>query len=404
MQKQEKEDPRPYAAGSSFFRKGLMKQLSIMIKPASSLCNLRCGYCFYADVTNLREVRSYGIMQEDTLRKMLQNIRAGLSPKDRVTFAFQGGEPLLAGLDYYRRFTEITGAWKDISISYAIQTNGTLLDDEWCRFLSEHRFLAGISLDLHKTSHNAARRDAEGNGTWNRVMDAVSLFRKHHVEFNVLCTLTREVARYPGKVWRTIEKEDFRYVQFTPCLDDLDAAGKSSGPEGPDKEKHSSYALTLVAFADFYREIFRYWLPEFEKGNYYSIKLFDDIVDQLAFGIISSCGLNGICQPQLVVEADGSVYPCDFYCLDEYRLGNLTEDSLEQLYLASAASPSHARQALTEYCAACPYVSLCGSGCKRMRREVFYSPETAKCGYRAFLDEALPDLVRIARQRRITGS
>ena len=365
-----------------------MKQLSIMIKPASSLCNLRCKYCFYADITSQREIRSYGIMKDAVLDQMLKNIRQDLSPGDHITFAFQGGEPALAGLSYFGRFTEICDSWKDIDVSYAIQTNATLIDEEWCRFLKEHHFLTGISLDLHRTSHNSTRLDTEGNGTYQCVMDAISLLRKYKVEFNILCTLTSDIARYPGKVWRTIEKEDFRYVQFTPCLDELDM------------EKHHSYALTPSAFADFYREIFRYWLPEFKKDNYYSIKLIDDIVNQLAYGICTACGLNGVCQPQLVIEADGSVYPCDFYCLDEYCLGSITKDSLKDLYTASVSSPAHTRPALSPDCMTCPYVSLCGGGCKRMNREVFYCPDEKICGYRMFLDEAMPELVRIAREQR----
>lgn len=369
-----------------------MKNLSIMIKPASSLCNLRCKYCFYADISNLRDVASFGLMSEQTMQEMLKKIEMDLNPGDRITIAFQGGEPTLAGLNYFRKFVEIVSGWDSrIHVAYALQTNAILLDDDWCSFFAEHRFLLGISLDLLPDCHDAARVDEKGEGTYKRILQSVRCLEQHHVEYNVLCTLTNQVARHPQQVWKQILKLDLHYVQFTPCLDELENPGESA------------YALTPKRFASFYTEIFRFWLEDFKKGRYRSIKLFDDVVNQLALGIRSACGMGGSCSPQIIVEADGSVYPCDFYCLDKYKLGNITELSPTGL-LASGEMKAFLKREhrRPELCGGCMFVQLCGGGCKRMQRETCCSGEDSFCGYCEFLKECIKDLNQIAMAERRT--
>lgn len=364
-----------------------MKQLTIMIKPASSLCNLRCRYCFYADVSAHRSVSSFGIMTPQTRRNLLRNIRTGLAAGDRLTFAFQGGEPTLAGLPWFRDFTDETEQWTDIHVRYALQTNATLLDEDWCAYLKQKHFLVGISWDLLPECHNAARVDAKGKGTDKQVLKAIGLLEKCGVEYNVLCTLTNLVARHPEKVWSQLLKQQIRYVQFTPCLDALDA------PQG------NPYALTPARFAAFYSRLFALWYPEYEKGRYRSVKLFDDIVNLLAYGIPTACGIDGHCRPQIVVEADGSVYPCDFYCVDACRMGNLAKDSLQSLLESPAAASFLARpHTQPGLCADCPYSRLCGGGCKRMQQQVCCAQGSLTCGYRTFLSVYLPQLRRIAAE------
>ncbi len=207
-----------------------MRQFSVMIKPASALCNMRCKYCFYHNVTSLREVYSFGIMKSETMELMLENILKDLEDGDYVTFAFQGGEPTLAGISYFEKFVQIVGTWqKNINVSYAIQTNGINLDENWAKFLHNNNFLVGLSLDLLQDQHNKVRIDDKGDGTWKKVAGIIDLMRVNKVEFNVLCTLTNGIARYPKKVWNQILKLDLKYVQFTPCLDDLSGEEKKKG-------------------------------------------------------------------------------------------------------------------------------------------------------------------------------
>ena len=362
-----------------------------MIKPASSLCNLRCRYCFYAEVSDSREIRSFGVMEKETARKVIENVFSCLDTGDAVNFAFQGGEPTLAGLDFFRFFVSCAEELRERTktrLFWALQTNGILLDAEWCAFFKEHGFLIGLSLDGMKDSHDSNRIDAAGKGTFARVTAARRLLEKHGVEYNVLMVLTNQTARHPRQVWNFLCKEDIRYVQLIPCLGELEGDA-------------SPYALTPERFASFYTEFFRLWSGDFERGRYRSVKLFDDLVNLLASGSRNACGLTGQCQPQLVVEADGSVYPCDFYALDEYRAGSLAQEPVSAVYekavMAEFRNRPTARLAL---CADCSYAPLCGGGCPRMRREVCGTPDAGMCGYREFLKECLPALRRYAVRER----
>lgn len=367
-----------------------MKHISVMLKPASSLCNLRCRYCFYADVSDSRDVRSFGVMERDTARRILENIFSRTEAGDAVTLAFQGGEPTLAGLDFFRYFTaEAERLRGKTKLSYALQTNGTLLDEDWCRFFKAHDFLIGLSLDGMQAVHDANRVDAAGKGSYARVRAAKALLEKHGVEYNVLAVLSNALARHPQQVWSFLCREDVRYVQFIPCLGGLDGGA-------------SRYSLTPERFATFYTQLFRLWSADFERGNYRSVKLFDDLINLLVDGSRNACGLTGQCQPQIVVEADGGVYPCDFYALDEYRVGSLADSPIDELYGKEAMGDFRARP--TEklaLCEDCPYAPICGGGCPRMRREVCGAPDAKSCGYRMFLESALDRMQLYAARERM---
>ena len=329
-------------------------------------------------------------MTDETVERMLENIRRDLSPGDRVTFAFQGGEPTLSGLPFFRHFTELVARWDPvIRVSYSIQTNATLLNDEWCRFLAEHLFLVGVSLDMLPESHNAVRVDAGGSGTYGQVRQAIALLEKHRVEYNVLCTLTNEIARYPKRIWSQLCKLDIRYVQFTPCLDELEKSGESI------------FALTPRRFSSFYKGLFPLWLESLQKGNYRSIKFFDDVVNLMAFGSPTACGINGVCQPQVVIEADGSVYPCDFYCLDCYSMGNITRNRLSDMQESPGRIAFLNREhRIPKLCGSCRYARFCGGNCKRMQRQICYGETDDYCGYQDFLDTCGGALQQIAKDQR----
>ena len=367
-----------------------MKHLSVMFKPASSLCNMRCKYCFYADVSSLRDVTSYGIMSQQAADEMIANIFCDMERGDRLTLAFQGGEPTLAGLDFFRHFTAEVDRYRDkgVELASALQTNGLLLDDDWCAFLKERNFLVGLSLDGPAAYHDANRVDAERKGTFQRLIETKKRLDRHGVDYNVLMTLTGALARHPQQVWRFMEEQDLRFVQMTPCL-------------GPLDHQSSTYALTPERYAAFYRTFFDLWFQSYQRGVYRSVKLFDDIVNLMAHGQCNACGLLGRCQAQMVVEADGSVYPCDFYVLDEYNVGNLRTQRLREVWEAAQKSgfTSRPREPLT-LCGTCPYRSICGGGCQRMHREVFYGPNDTACGHRMFLDHAMPRLQQVAMMAR----
>lgn len=359
-----------------------MAYLEFMIKPVSSLCDLRCTYCFYHALASHRQTPSFGRMEEVTVDGMLSSIRASLSVGDRVHFVFQGGEPTLAGLAFFRSFFDKVAAWKDINTTYALQTNGLHLDDEWCEFLRDEQVLVGVSLDLLPDAHNAARVDAAGAGSYDRVVASLARLRAHGVETNVLCTLTAQVALDPEGVWARILALDLDYVQFTPCL----------GGEEP-----SPLALTGELYASFYTRLFELWYADYMGGGRRSIKLFDDIVNQLLLGRPTACGMDGVCRPQLIIEADGSAYPCDFYCLDAYRLGNITERAPTELLSSPVISAFCARRAaLPARCEGCRYRVFCGGGCPRMQSEMYATADG--CGFQTFLTACGARLFRLAEE------
>lgn len=365
-----------------------MKSLSIMIKPASSLCNMRCKYCFYGEVSDIREVKSFGFMTEEVMRDILRMIEKDMDNGDRITFVFQGGEPTLAGIGFFEKFVSLVKGWRvNANVSYALQTNGILIDEKWCAFLKNNNFLVGVSFDILPENHDELRVDAEGTGTYKRVLHSVKLLEKYEVEYNVLCTLTNSIARCPQKVWNRILQFNIKYVQFTPCLGNLK------------NDANGVFALTPKRFATFYTVIFKLWYDAYKREKYISIKLFDDIINLLVLKIPTACGINGFCKPQFVVEADGSVYPCDFYCLDEYKLGNIKEqgflDLLNSQNVQKFLSRPHTQP---QACDECHYGHFCGGNCKRMQTEICSDESHGYCGYRDFLDKCGKDLLAISNE------
>jgi len=352
-----------------------MKHLTLMLKPASSLCNMRCTYCFYHDVAALRSNASFGFMNKEVAKKIIENTFCELISGDHITFAFQGGEPSLAGLDFFLYF--IAHVKKTVpagvKVHYAFQTNGLMITEDWCRFFKLHKFLIGLSLDGDAALHNRNRIDKQCKGTFSRVMKTKKLLEQFNVDYNVLCVLTSESARRANRIWDFILRENISYVQFIPCLQPLEDCAPA--------------ALSSERFYRFYSELFRLWKVEIAKGNMIVVKLFEDLAVSLLTGHPLSCSLSGRCTPQFVVEADGAVYPCDFYVLDKYKIGDLSKNSIKTIFDDLVISSFYAIYQENLHCDGCRYSSWCHGGCKRM------SVYGEACGMRLFLDECLDDLL-----------
>lgn len=362
-----------------------MKHISVLIKPASSLCNLRCSYCFYADISALREVRTYGMMKDEVTQRMIENIFRDLTAGDTLTLAFQGGEPTLAGLNYFKMITALVNAQKkQVQVHYSLQTNGLVINQQWCNFLKEHHFLVGLSLDGFSRYHDTNRVDAAGNGTFHKVLRTKQLFDENGIDYNILCVLTNALAKEPQEVFRFIQQQAIDFIQFIPCLDDLEAT------------KGSTHALTPESFNNFYQNLLSLWLKELKKGRYISIKLFDDIINLLVKRQVTACGIHGNCQIQYVIEADGSVYPCDFYALDDYRMGYIQEKTLRELFETDCSKDFLcSRTHLPKKCLSCPFNSVCRGGCKRMKDAMYVNEETNFCGYQTLLEGFIPQVPKI---------
>lgn len=344
----------------------------MLVKPAGPACSMRCGYCFYRDVASRREGACGAAMAPDVASAVVRRALE-VAPDASCSFDFQGGEPTLAGIDFFRRFVgEVEAGRSRQRVSYAIQTNGLALDDEWCAFLAENRFLVGLSLDGTRALHDAARPDAAGRPTWDRVEASLHRLRRHGVEPTVLCVLTREVARHPQQVWRGLDSLRVRYVQFIPCVAELDGVGPAA-----------AHALTPERFASFYRGFLDAWERGSATGHPMSVGLFDDVMALSLGRRPRTCGVLGACAPQFVVEADGTVYPCDFHATDEWALGSVVESPLEELaagrLLRSFLSRGRER---AEACGDCPFEGICHGHCPRLS-SAFIDGDS--CGYRDFL-------------------
>ena len=367
-----------------------MPPINILIKPASSACNMACKYCFYRDVAEHREQAFEGML---SLQKMERVIRAGMEYADHsCSFAFQGGEPTLAGLDFYRGVVELQKKYarSGVEIHNAIQTNGMLIDEEWAAFLAENRFLVGLSLDGPAELHNLNRLDTVGEGTFNRVMRAARLMEKHRVEFNILCVVTGRNARSVEKIYRFYRRQGFRWLQFIPCLDSLE---QQRGEE--------KYHLSAENYGDFLIRLFDLWYEDLQHGEYISIRHLDNWLSILLGGQPEACSMTGQCAVQFVVEGDGGVYPCDFYVLDEWRMGTVGESSFAEMQRGEVAARFiQASLRVPDKCRRCRWYGLCRNGCRRNRMTLLDGEIDRNCyceAYQRFFSQREKQLMQAAR-------
>ena len=362
-----------------------MPPVNLLIKPASSLCNLRCKYCFYADVSESRQRSSLGMMSLETLEQIVR--RAFEYADGFAGFAFQGGEPTLAGLDFFRSlltFQEKYNA-KKLPVHNSIQTNGMLINEDWAKFFSDHHFLVGLSLDGTRESHDALRQDAAGHGTFDRVIRAAETLSRYRVDFNILCVVNNFVARHPRRVYEQLKS--YGFLQFIPCLDGFEA-------------EKNAFSLTPARYTDFLRQTFDLYYRDFMSGHYVSVRNYDNYIHMLMGHPPENCAMNGQCSCYCVVEGDGSVYPCDFYVLDDWKLGHVADNTLSEMIASKrAAEFIAASQYVSEKCRSCRYYPICRGGCRR-EREPFINGHPGlnrlcDC-YRTFFDENLNRMLGIA--------
>ena len=375
-----------------------MKAISVLIKPASGNCNLRCKYCFYNSIIRNRETENYGMMDLDTLEILVKKVFE--SADIACTFAFQGGEPTLVGLDFYKTLIELQKKYntKNIQVNNALQTNGIVIDDNWAKFLNKNNFLVGLSLDGPKDIHDTNRTDVNKKGSYNTVMNAVRLFNKYGVEYNILFVVNAYVARHITKIYNFFKKQKFNYLQFIPCLDPLEE--KPGGHE---------YSLTPEKYATFLKTLFDLWHEDVVKGKMISIRTFDNYIGMLLGYRPEACGMMGECNCQFVIEADGGVYPCDFYVYDDWYMGNIKEQSFEELYNSNTAKNFiDVSKHVSPECKQCKWANICRGGCRRTREPFengkpvlnYYCPS-----YMEFFEYAMPRMQQLARMfgRKITG-
>ena len=365
-----------------------LRQLSFLIKPASSLCNLRCKYCFYEDESENRNQKCYGIMKAETTDRLIASAVDATCDGAMISVGFQGGEPTVAGLDYFRHFIEEEKKYPGRKFSHSIQTNGYALDEDWASFLSENNFLVGISVDGYKDLHDLHRKNASGEGSFDRIASNLELLKKHNVAFNALCVVTKQCTERPHRVYNRLKGMGFEYLQFIACLD----------PIGAERGKQS-YSLNPEDYGRFLCATFDDWYKDWKEGHFTSVRQFDDYIHLLTGVMPSSCAALGKCGSYLVVEADGSLYPCDFYVLDEWNLGRIGEVSVIQAINSEKAKSFRSDNGrLPEPCKTCSWLPICHGGCKK---DITYNgnePENYFCpAYKFFFEYASERLMEVAR-------
>jgi uncharacterized protein len=335
------------------------QSISLLVKPTSGLCNLSCSYCFYRRVKEL-----YPEMQTSMSRPAAETMirKALFAGATLNSFCWQGGEPLLMGLDFFRDAVAFQKKYARPGqvIENSLQTNGLLLDDEWCGFLREENFLVGISLDGPAPVHDFYRKDHAQKGTFSEVMRSIGLMKKHGVEFNILCLLTDRNIKSPVDLYNFFRSHDFKFLQFINCFenDHLSGALKAFSVRGEET-------------GEFYIKLFDEW---FEKDFFdVSVRFFEDILLYLVDGVKASCCYNDKCSSYLVVEYNGDCYPCDFFVFREWKLGNLIKNDIRTIMKSPLRSRFASLKAdLPEACRKCRILSFCRGDCTRFR----YLPET----------------------------
>lgn len=327
---------------------------SLLVKPVSAVCNLDCAYCFYLD----READPYRSLPErrmslETLERLVDTFLFYSFPNS--VLAFQGGEPTLAGLKFFEKLIEFEKQYgrDGQSVSNSIQTNGILIDDDWCGLFREYRWLVGVSLDGPQEMHDAYRRNKAGQGTWRQVMRGIEILGKNQVEFNVLCVLSQANVGRPKELYRFFRGLGVDYIQYIP-LAEFDGDGNPLPP-----------SITAEQYGRFLVETFELWWPERRKAR---IRCFDNLAEALAGRSPGDCSLLETCDSYCVVECNGDVYPCDFFVEREWKLGNVMVDSWAEIARRERRFGFAAKKTLAApECLACEYQPVCRGGCLKYR-------------------------------------
>ncbi|MBR6348492.1 MAG: anaerobic sulfatase maturase [Spirochaetales bacterium] len=365
-----------------------LQSVSLLIKPASSLCNLRCRYCFYEDESENRTQKCYGIMSTQTMDRLLESAVQATEKNAVISLGFQGGEPTVAGLDFFRHLISEEQKYPDRRFLHSIQTNGYAIDSDWASFLGATHFLVGISVDGYKELHDTNRIDASGNGSFDIVRENLEILKKHKVDFNALCVVTSLATAKPHRVYNRLKDLGFSHIQFIACLD----------PIGQERGKQS-YSLLPEDYGRFLCAVFDDWYRDWKEGSYTSVRQFDDYIHLMTGTAPSCCAAAGQCGYNLIAEADGSLYPCDFYVLDDWNLGNIAEISVSQA-LESEKALSFRKDfgKRPDECRTCTWLPVCCGGCKR---DITFSDGKAEnyfCpSFRFFFEYAAERLEEIAR-------
>jgi len=360
---------------------------NIMCKPVCGVCNLDCSYCYYTmKPRELYPGTKKFMMSGEVLERYTQQYLAAMPT--RCEFGWQGGEPTLAGLEFFRKAIDLQKQYgRDGQIvANALQTNGTLLDDEWCEFLRESRFLVGISLDGPPQWHDHFRRDHRGEPSFHRAWAGVELLRKHQVEYNVLVTLNSVNAPHAGDIYRYFVNRGVEYLQFIPILE-RDESGRVL-----------DFSCKPDQFGRFLLDVFEQWATR-DIGKV-SERFIDNLLHKFIYDKASMCCYADRCANAHILEFNGDLYACDHFVYKPWLIGNIMTRPLAELVTDPKLDEFAAMKTeVPRKCRDCEFFEFCKGGCPKHHMPIGTDPDRTNwfCdGYKMFFREALPELKRMA--------
>lgn len=355
----------------------LPSSFSLLVKPSGAACNLACDYCFYLDKKQLYPESSFR-MSDEVLKAYIKQLLAS-QPTAEVSIAWQGGEPTLMGLDFFKRSVALAKRYRQPgqNITYSLQTNGILLDDAWCHFFKDNNFLVGLSMDGPAGMHNAYRVHKSGQGSFDQVRRAWDLLQRRQVDTNILCALHNANISNPLEVYRFFRDElQAEFIQFIPIVERLTPAverslesitGESQAPAIPELAQVSPRSLKPEEFGRFLSEVFDEWVKR-DVGRVF-IQSFDAALAGWCRLPASVCIFQATCGSSLVLEHNGDLYACDHFVDPDHKLGNILEHPLSEL-AGSALQRQFGfekRDRLPEFCRQCDVRFACHGECPRNR-------------------------------------
>lgn len=358
------------------------RPLYVMLKPAGASCNLHCDYCYYLEKKELYQKETEHVLTEELLDLFVRQYFEGQT-MSAALFTWHGGEPLLRGLDFYKKALlqqqKYAGGRR---VDNTIQTNGVLLTDDWCRFFKDNNFLVGISIDGPEHCHNRYRKTNRGEGAFPLVMKGLERLKKFGVEFNVMATVNDQNVNFPSEVYRFFKAEDCRFIQFSPVTEMLPGGAPAPWNVSPDK------------WGDFLITVFDEWVAN-DVGKYF-VQHFDATLANWVGEQPGICILSETCGHAGVMEFNGDVYSCDHFVFPDRKLGNIRTTSLTGMMYSDRQFEFGAdkRAGLTSRCRNCNYLFACNGECPKNRIVKIESEEYAHnylCeGYYRYFDHAAP--------------
>lgn len=375
-------------------RAGRKKLSSVLVKPAGPDCNMACTYCFYLEKSELfsdtQILRMNEEIQEETVKQVLSQ------GEREVSFAWQGGEPTLMGLSFFKKAVEFQQKYgRGHSVGNGLQTNGLLITEEWAEFLAEYRFLVGLSLDGPEHIHDKYRHLRNGKGSWSRVVDKAKLLLDKGVATNALTVVNDYSGGYPEEIYSFHKSLGLNYMQFIPCLE-LD-------PHNPSQT--APFSVSPGKYGQFLCKVFDLWLADFD-GDVAttSIRFFDSLFHIYVDLPPPECTLLRECGVYVVIEHNGDVYACDFFVDPEWRLGNIMDNRLIDMLNSSKQTRfGKKKAALPEECQKCAWLRTCRGGCTKDR---LHNPSNKElnffcASYKMFFEHAHKHLEKLAEDWKL---